>query len=559
MNKNLHIATRRFALMALMTICFLLGGKAQNKILIEPFSIAPGQTVQMPVILQNTDEVTSMQVDIQLPDGFTVDGKAEHNMDRTERETHTISVTEQGSNIYRLALLSKQQDYILGNDGPIAYIPVTAPADFTGPATIKLSEAMLSDMSDVRNVEVVAEVAVTAKLAQVTLGAESVTIKPDGSTAQTVSVNINSEVDVYGMQLVIKLPQGVQLQPRSSTRPNPKFDYGDLLSDDMSISAKVQDDGSVNVAISSPVSTDPFLGKSGHVFSFYLIADETMPATAELSLEDVKISIETAGGQVGKLDVDVENKVTLINAKQTYLDPANAEVDNLNQLYAEAVAKIEAEAADVKDSEAIITQKTAIEQAISNLAAAVAAAYADESLYTDTETVLAPVAEIKAAIEQLVADAEKAQAEHEQQEANSKAYERLTAQTAALTATFDEAKATIEETYAEVAADFTERINFIAEEIAYLNGTIETKYQNGELDEESTYDAEIAAIEESIQLLLEDAKLAYEIITGIETVEMQQGNIAVFDLSGKKQTGLKRGINIVKNLKTGAVKKVYIK
>ena len=130
-------------------------------------------------------------------------------------------------------------------------------------------------------------------------------------------------------------------------------------------------------------------------------------------------------------------------------------------------------------------------------------AYANETLATVYDEVLAPVVEIDTAIVDMV---EMVLDYQQKVTANEEAYTRLTADIAAVQAKLDAAKTTIETDYAEVAEQFTADIAALQEDIDSISNEVKGLYDEVKLTAESQIDA--TAIETGIEKVLADAAAA---------------------------------------------------
>ena len=129
---------------------------------------------------------------------------------------------------------------------------------------------------------------------------------------------------------------------------------------------------------------------------------------------------------------------------------AQAELEKLDSVFAEAVETINNECPDVKDSEAVQTAKTAIEGQIAALREAVEAGKSDGTLIEKQEELLTKKAEAEAAIAALVETAKKAQAEYEAEQALEMAYAYAQAELEKLNSAYNEAVETINNECADV-------------------------------------------------------------------------------------------------------------
>ena len=202
-------------------------------------------------------------------------------------------------------------------------------------------------------------------------------------------------------------------------------------------------------------------------------------------------------------------------------------------------------AAQFADAEAAIQGD--IDQKKAELQAQYEAVELDENSTIDLEA-------IKAAIEQLLADAKVADAKLV---ANEAAYVRLSDEIAAVQARLDEVKATIEKDYANVAAQFVGVESSIQYDINKKKDELKALYEAVELDENSTIDLE--TIKTAIEQLLADAKAAAE-ANSIGSIQRLMSEGATFyTLGGQKvEAPCKGNIYMIRHA-DGSVKKVYIK
>ena len=202
-------------------------------------------------------------------------------------------------------------------------------------------------------------------------------------------------------------------------------------------------------------------------------------------------------------------------------------------------------AAQFADAEAAIQGD--IDQKKAELQAQYEAVELDENSTIDLEA-------IKAAIEQLLADAKVADAKLV---ANEAAYVRLSDEIAAVQARLDEVKATIEKDYAIVAAQFVGVESSIQYDINKKKDELKALYEAVELDENSTIDLE--TIKTAIEQLLADAKAAAEANSIGSIQRMMSEGATFYTLGGQKvEAPCKGNIYMIRHA-DGSVKKVYIK
>ena len=190
---------------------------------------------------------------------------------------------------------------------------------------------------------------------------------------------------------------------------------------------------------------------------------------------------------------------------------AQAELEKLNSAYNEAVETINNECADVKESEAVQTAKTAIEGQIAALREAVEAGKADGTLIEKQEELMTKKAEAEAAITAMVEAAKKAQADYETEQALNAAYAQAIEVVNGLNQKLASAVTAIE-TFCPDAKDadvVTEAKAAIEAQIAALSEAIEAAKADGSLTANiETVLAPKSDIEDAITALMEIAKKA---------------------------------------------------
>ena len=226
----------------------------------------------------------------------------------------------------------------------------------------------------------------------------------------------------------------------------------------------------------------------------------TKKAEAEAAIAAL---IETAK----KAQADYETEQAL-NAAYAY---AKAELEKLDSVFAEAVETINNECADVKESEAVQTAKTAIEGQIAALREAVEAGKADGTLIEKQEELLTKKAEAEAAITAMVETAKKAQADYETEQALNAAYAQAMEVVNGLNQKLASAVTAIE-TFCPDAKDadvVIEAKAAIEAQITTLKEAIETAKADGSLTANiETVLAPKSDIEDAITALMEIAKKA---------------------------------------------------
>ena len=480
-----------------------LNAFADNKVTIEDFSIKLNEEKTVAIYLENTDDIAALQMDIVLPKELSyVSNSIVRNEERLDRDTHSLMMQyvdgDNDVNIYRLLIVPSSMDNIEGNSGAIAYFTVAADA-FNEVDKIRFENIVgsrLPDGSADTKVEVTGdETTVSPYAGFVEMGAEALEIKTDG-TSKKVDVQLTNHITVRNMEAVITLPAGLSFELNEKGKP--KFDYGTRLPQNATISSNVMTDGSMKVVIAG-VTDQSFEGNEGTVFSFYVKADENLAQNSEIEISNVLVTDDKANAYV----IDEPAKQAVVNAYIAYYEPAMKVVDELKSRFDAAVEKINTEAPTVKDSVLVTDSIAKVGAQVENLRKAVEQAYQDETLAENSETVLAPVANIDQAIEEMVGYA---LALEQGLVNNEAAYQRLTAEIAAAQTELDAATEKINTECAAVAAQFTETLAGIKAQIDALTADVKAQYEAGKLTAESTVD--LTAVKEATTKVVADAAAA---------------------------------------------------
>lgn len=567
MTKNTNTSMRRFAAKCLwiwgMVMAFVASAEAENKVTIDNFNIKVDEEKTISVYLENSDPMVGLQMDFKLPKGLDfVPNSVQRDEVRLSRSSHSIYMNEvqssadelaEGIKTVRLLIQPNGVYNIAGDRGAVAYFKVRANENMVETSEIVLdnivgSSSEFEESGNIKGYHLDSYTAhVSPNVGFFYLTEDSICVKNDGSVKK-VSLGLRNYTSVRGMEAVLSLPEGLSLDTEANGVP--KFEYGERLPQNLSISSSILEDGRTKLVLSG-LTSETLKGDTGVVFSFFVKASETFQEVAELSLDEIILSDNAGHG------INMEGKLVMkvINSFIAYYTPANDSIQGLRTRYEAAVEKINTEAANVKDSAIVVNAVQEVAVRIEDLLKSVNEAYANETLATIYDEVLAPVVEIDTAIVDMV---EMVLDYQQKVTANEEAYTRLTADIAAVQAKLDAAKTTIETDYAEVAEQFTADIAALQEDIDSISNEVKDLYDEVKLTAESQIDA--TAIEAGIEKVLADAKKAHEgsSIAGVKGPEGAE-LLGIYTVSGKRVAApLKGQVNIFK-YSDGAVKKFYMK
>ena len=477
----------------------------------QAFSIKPGGTHKVDVVLKNDIYFCGLQADITLPEGLHIEKKSngKMNFQYSERLSSNFAISSIEKNgIVRVVLSSlpidKIQPYKDG-DGVIFSFNVVADEDF---ATDENSAIVFSN--------VLAANETTEYSLDITDAHVSVTsLKPINDAAYARLAE-----EVAALQKALDDAKAKVAEECPDVGEN----YAETVETIQSLINAIQSDLDAKNADCALTETS------------------TLDAEAVKGVNDAiaKYINEAAAAQAEHLK-KLANEAAYVRLTE--------EVATVQARFDEVKATIEKDYANVSaqfaDAEAAIQGD--IDQKKAELQAQYEAVELDENSTIDLEA-------IKAAIEQLLADAKVADAKLV---ANEAAYVRLSDEIAAVQARLDEVKATIEKDYAIVAAQFVGVESSIQYDINKKKDELKALYEAVELDENSTIDLE--TIKTAIEQLLADAKAAAEANSIGSIQRMMSEGATFYTLGGQKvEAPCKGNIYMIRHA-DGSVKKVYIK
>ena len=132
---------KRYLSFVVFAVLVGLCASATDRFYIEDFSIAPGETRTVSILLDNETEYSAFQSDVYLPEGFTAT-----NFALTDRKNsnHTLTATALPDGGIRLLSYSLKLKTYSGNSGALVTFDVTASEDFADPATIHLKNTIFT-------------------------------------------------------------------------------------------------------------------------------------------------------------------------------------------------------------------------------------------------------------------------------------------------------------------------------------------------------------------------------------------------------------------------------
>jgi len=461
------------------------------------FVINPGGSREIGVGMDNSVTAVGAQLEIRLPQGFSVKNEAFNLTSRGGNGALVAVYPLNGANGYRLVISDfSGAAAINGNSGDFVKFEVEAPADFSA------SEALI----------------------------EITGLKISGRNNQSFS----------GTPCTIKVVNGKDAYTKA-----------------MAETARLEQllaDALTEISTAAPDVKDSFKGEEIST-DIQSLKDAIQTAYEDLTLNadynQVMLPVAAIEAAIAKLMEDAkaaqkayDDEVAAEAARQEAYKSATAQISALEQKLSEAMTVIATEAADVKDS----FKGTDIKVDIDALKAAVEKAYADKTIVSGYDSLMAPVPAIESAIAKLVEDAKAAQKAYEENAALAAALDNANERLAGLEKTLADALVTIAADAPDVKGQFS-GVEITAQ-IAALREDVLKAFNDKSLAEKY---AEVmtpaAAIESAIAKLVEDAKAAQKAYEAEQA--RQAANLAAYEADLKTIEGLQTKLDqTVDNIRT---------
>ena len=261
------------------------------------FSIVPGQTKTIQVVLENEDPVSYLEFRlVQLNDKLEYeDGTVSKVLERITSSSHKLEATKMQSDMkswYQFGVLSTSATMagssIKGNSGAILefeiralddYVPNTDKPDFRlenvmgCDATILEAKALPMEESDVY---------VAADVAKFSADDEQILARPLSNIS--LGVSLDNTIVLNNFQCKVTLPEGVSFNNEDCVT------FSDRISENVLAGLNpIQGEENSYVLLIQSVTNDPISGKAGNLFNLNLITNETF-AEEDIILSDFIVS-----------------------------------------------------------------------------------------------------------------------------------------------------------------------------------------------------------------------------------------------------------------------------
>ena len=299
---------RKLFILALSVVASL-SATAQNKLYINDFSINPGETKQVELMLDNEVAFTALQADIFLPDGLSIEKEdGEYVFDLTNRKgrDHTISSADVANGAIRILIASQTLKVISGNSGAIATFNIVASNSFNDVANIEIKNVTASDTD----------------LNQYNLPVSSCMVTEEGATfadklyindfsinhgeTKQVEIMLDNETVFTALQADIFLPSTLSIEKEDGEYI---FDLTDRKGRNHTISSTRLSNGAIRFMITSQTLKE-FSGNSGAIVTFNIIADAAFSGQHIIEIRNV------IAGEVDQTEHILPNTSCIVSEEQ---------------------------------------------------------------------------------------------------------------------------------------------------------------------------------------------------------------------------------------------------
>ena len=275
-----------------MSLCLLVAFSvsALDRLYINDFSISPGETKQVEIMLYNETSFSAIQADIFLPDGLTIEQEdGDYLFELTDRKgrDHTVSSRKLSSGAIRIVIASQSLKVFSGNSGALVTFNITADASFGESTAIEINHVIASEVN----------------LTQHNLPDTSCTVTVDtppgsndrlyindfgisaGETKQ-VQLMLDNELPYTALQADIYLPQGLAIEKEDGEYI---FELTNRKGSDHTIASTKLSNGAIRIVVLSQ-SLQEFSGNSGALVTFNISADASFTETEVIELKRILVS-----------------------------------------------------------------------------------------------------------------------------------------------------------------------------------------------------------------------------------------------------------------------------
>ena len=369
---------------------------ADNKITVEDFTIINGETAVVSVKMENDADVHTLGTKITLPAGMEIVPQYDKYVDEDVNFVINASRTydpqgidgEQGmqrhqlsdsqkNNTYIIAIVHDEAQPFIGQSGDEIFHFVVKATDgmAVGENDMKFSEIQFSkgqgdDLSEVLQDDFTVKVNNVSSVPPVgiiTTDLQNFSITPGAAHRQIVTVSLENDTDISGLQAKIILPQGLKFVTGVEGFPA-GVSYSERSK---KLQPKLNRETGV-LSMIDPQGKGKILAGSGEIFAFLVEADTSLPEESEIDITNIRLTTEyqdeayTIKGEDIKISVDNPDAAAKPAADKAIADAEQAMTDAIKKAE-EALKAVTDQYQDYMDSEKMDAAEKAAQDAIDAL------------------------------------------------------------------------------------------------------------------------------------------------------------------------------------------------
>ena len=369
---------------------------ADNKITVEDFTIINGETAVVSVKMENDADVHTLGTKITLPAGMEIVPQYDKYVDEDVNFVINASRTydpqgidgEQGmqrhqlsdsqkNNTYIIAIVHDEAQPFIGQSGDEIFHFVVKATDgmAVGENDMKFSEIQFSkgqgdDLSEVLQDDFTVKVNNVSSVPPVgiiTTDLQNFSITPGAAHRQIVTVSLENDTDISGLQAKIILPQGLKFVTGVEGFPA-GVSYSERSK---KLQPKLNRETGV-LSMIDPQGKGKILAGSGEIFAFLVEADTSLPEESEIDITTIRLTTEyqdeayTIKGEDIKISVNNPDAAAKPAADKAVADAEQAMTDAIKKAE-EALKAVTDQYQDYMDSEKMDAAEKAAQDAIDAL------------------------------------------------------------------------------------------------------------------------------------------------------------------------------------------------
>lgn len=282
MKTFLKAFSTKLTLVVLALASMATSAMAEVKLSFDDIALFVGKSTPVTVLMDNDeDNITNLQFDITLPENVTLDVASVKAGPRFSSKQALSPVVKQNDGSYRFVITSTTKDGFSGNEGELLTFNITAQEPPLADDALTFSNIVA--VVDVEKLTTSGTPGPILTLADgVTVVADIDEITLENGKGQ-IGVSMNNSMDLVSMQGLIELPAGLTLD---ADEP--------ITGTDRVAGLTIDYNANTGKFLLSSTSNTPITGNYGTVFYLNLVADNTLVASSQVTIQNFVVSTPRA-------------------------------------------------------------------------------------------------------------------------------------------------------------------------------------------------------------------------------------------------------------------------